>query len=84
MLRLDGAIVIGTLREVVIMGDGQFASEMIKYVWPALIGLLSGAVGWLITKSVEDRKNSLKYITEERQKWRGELRTFITELYKRY
>ena len=47
----------------------------------AVIALFSAAIGALVTKLIEDRKNSLKYITEERQNWRTELRKYTDDLY---
>lgn len=51
-----------------------------------LVSLFSGFAGSLITasitKSINEKNQKLKYVTEERQKWRAEIREETTKLAK--
>lgn len=49
----------------------------------AIITLIGILIGHFITKQINDKNNYLKYITEERCKWREDIRQITSRLYKK-
>lgn len=51
-------------------------------IYPAIITLIGVLAGHFITKQNNDRNNYHQYITDERRKWRSDIRKLTLELYK--
>lgn len=60
---------------VINLADSNYMSEIIS-------GFLGAFIMAMITKKNNDNNNALKYITEERQKWREDIRKIVDELYE--
>lgn len=56
------------------LADNNYLSQLVS-------GFLGAFITAMISKKNNDNNNALKYITEERQKWREEIRRIAEELY---